>query len=133
MNEEIKNILEDYIKLHVMPILLQTSKTSFKDYVEIPANCPNEYLKETYDINGYKKPIWYNKIISKANAKLNLLIITDIDKVDKEKQRRFVELLKYRQISSLHLPKNCVIIVLADNINKESIDQEVYSLLAHIN
>lgn len=60
-------------------------------------------------------------------------MITDLDKVSKEKQKRFIELLKYRQINILTLPKNCVIIVLVDKISKETIDKDIYSLSACIN
>lgn len=128
-----KIMIEDYIKANVMPIMISVDKNIFKNYTEIPANCSNETLKGTFDLEGYKSPLWYEEVKKKENDNVNLLIITDFDKIDKEKQKKFTELLKYRKIGTLNLPKNCVIIVLANSINKESIDKEIYSLVAHIN
>ena len=133
MNKEMKIMIEDYIKANVMPIMISVDKNIFKNYTEIPANCSNETLKGTFDLEGYKSPLWYEEVKKKENDNVNLLIITDFDKIDKEKQKKFTELLKYRKIGTLNLPKNCVIIVLANSINKESIDKEIYSLVAHIN
>lgn len=133
MNEEMKSMIEDYIKANVMPIMISVDKNIFKNYTEIPANCSNETLKGTFDLEGYKSPLWYEEVKKKENDNVNLLIITDFDKIDKEKQKKFTELLKYRKIGTLNLPKNCAIIVLANSINKESIDKEIYSLVAHIN
>lgn len=133
MTDEIKNMIEEYIKLNTIPLLISVDKNIFKNYTEIKANCSNEVLKGEYTLDGYQTPSWYNEIKSKENNKFNLLIITEFDKADKEKQKRFVELLKYRQIGTLTLPKNCTIIVLANTINEESIDREIYSLVAHIN
>ena len=133
MNEEMKSMIEDYIKANVMPIMISVDKNIFKNYTEIPANCSNETLKGTFDLEGYKSPLWYEEVKKKENDNINLLIITDFDKIDKENQKKFTELLKYRKIGTLNLPKNCAIIVLANSINKESIDKEIYSLVAHIN
>ena len=133
MTEEMKNTIEEYIKANVIPILTTVNKEVFKNYTEIKSDCTDEFLKGKFDENGYQKPSWYNEVKSKENDNINLLIITDFDKIDKTKQKKFTELLKYRQIGTLTLPKNCVIIVLATTINKESIDKEIYSLVARIN
>lgn len=133
MKEEIKNMLEEYIKANVSPILTTVDKNVFKDYTEIKADCTDEFLKGSFDENNYQKPSWYIDIINKQENNINLLLITDLDKVSKEKQKRFIELLKYRQINILTLPKNCVIIVLVDKISKETIDKDIYSLSACIN
>lgn len=133
MTEEMKNTIEEYVKANVMPILTTVSKNVFKNYIEIKADCTDEFLKGKFDEDGYENPSWYNEVKAKENNNINLLIITDFDKIDKAKQKRFIELLKYRQTGTLVLPKNCVIIVLATTINKESIDKEIYSLVVHIN
>lgn len=133
MTEEMKNTIEEYVKANVIPILTTVNKEVFKNYTEIKSDCTDEFLKGAFDKDGFKKPSWYDAVKDKENDNINLLIITDFDKTDKAKQKRFTELLKYRQIGALTLPKNCAIIVLATTINKESIDEEVYSLVAHIN
>ena len=132
MNDDKIKMLEEYIKLKTIPILISADKNIFKDYIEIKADCSNEVLKGKFDSDGYQSPPWYNEVKSKDNT-VNLLIITNFDKADKTKQKRFVELLKYRKIGTLNLPENCVIILLASTINKESIDREIYSLVANIN
>lgn len=132
MTDETKNMIEEYVKVNITPILTTVNKDVFKNYTEIKSNCSDEFLKGTFDVEGFKNPSWYNEVKAKEKDNINLLIITDFDKIDKSKQKRFVELLKYRQIGSLILPKNCVIIVLANKIDKESIEKEIYSLAAHI-
>ena len=42
------------------------------------------------------------------------------------------KILKYRKISTFDLPKNCVIIVTANKINKDTIDEDFFSLVACI-
>lgn len=133
MTEEMKNTIEEYVKANVIPILTTVNKDVFKNYTEIKADCSDEFLKGAFDENGYQPPLWYNEVKAKEKNNINLLIITDFDKIDKTNQKKFTELLKYRQVGTLTLPKNCAIIVLATTINKESIDEEIYSLVAHIN
>ena len=43
-----------------------------------------------------------------------------------------IEILKYRQVSTFELPKNTIIILTAKYINKKTINEELYSLVAHI-
>ena len=63
---------------------------------------------------------------------IKLLVIDKIDTISKEEQLKFCELLEYRKISTFELPKNCVIIVTANEINKDKISEEVFSLVARI-
>ena len=55
-----------------------------------------------------------------------------IAKLRKSNEIRKQKLLEYRKISTFELPKNCVIIVTAKEINKNKISEEIYSLVAHI-
>ena len=50
----------------------------------------------------------------------------------KEEQKKFIEILEYRKISTFEIPNDVVIIVTANNINKDTINEEIYSLVAHI-
>lgn len=57
------------------------------------------------------------------------MIIDSIDLISKDEQTKFIEILKYRQVSTFELPKNTIIIVTA----KESIiNEEVYSFVVDI-
>ena len=57
-------------------------------------------------------------------------IPADID--IKELNGHYVELLKYRKISTFELPKDCLIIITANEINTEKISNEIFSLVACI-
>lgn len=71
-----------------------------------------------------------NEILSTNESKF--LVIDKIDTILKEEQLKFCELLEYRKISTFELPKNCVIIVTANEINKDKINEEIFSLVARI-
>ena len=60
------------------------------------------------------------------------LVIDKIDTISKEEQLKFCELLEYRKISTFNLPESCVIIVTANEINKDKINEEIFSLVARI-
>ena len=51
---------------------------------------------------------------------------------DGTEQLKFCELLEHRKISTFELPKSCVIIVTANEINKDKINEEIFSLVARI-
>ena len=68
----------------------------------------------------------------KKNKDIKILVIDKIDSISKEEQVKFIEILKYRKVSTFELPKDIVIIVTANKISKDTINEEIYSLLAHI-
>ena len=61
-----------------------------------------------------------------------MLVINNINEIDVNEQTKFIEILKYKKISTFDLPKDCIIIVTAKNLKERPINEEVYSLLAHI-
>ena len=75
-------------------------------------------------------PKWFDEV-SNANAS-RILVIDKIDMISKEEQLKFCELLEHRKISTFELPKSCVIIVTANEINKNKISEEIFSLVARI-
>lgn len=75
-------------------------------------------------------PKWLNEILSTNASKI--LVIDKIDAIAKEEQLKFCELLEHRKISTFELPKSCVIIVTANEINKDKINEEIFSLVARI-
>ena len=68
-----------------------------------------------------------NNIICTAS-----IVIDKIDSISKGEQLKFCELLEHRKISTFELPKSCVIIVTANEINKDKISEEIFSLVARI-
>ena len=126
-----RELLLSYIKANVAPILLDfIFGEDLSDAVILPANIDVKELNGHYDGSNFIPPKWFNQILSAKASKI--LVIDKIDTVSKEEQLKFCELLKYRKISTFELPENCIIIVTATEINKDKINDEIFSLVALI-
>ena len=129
--EDKNKILETYIKTNVAPVLVDfISSKDLNGAVVLPANIDSKELNGHYEETEFVAPKWFNDIVS-TNAN-KILVIDKIDTISKEEQLKFCELLEYRKISTFELPKNCVIIVTANEINKDKINEEIFSLVARI-
>ena len=125
-----RELLISYIKANVAPILVNfIAGKDIPGAIIIPANIDQKELNGHYEGDNFLAPKWLNKILSNSSF---VLVIDNIDSILKEEQLKFIELLKYRKISTFELPKNCVIIVTANEINKDKISEEVFSLVARI-
>lgn len=131
MNDLAKELLKNYIISNTSPILVDfLEANNFVDSVVLPANCDLSQLNGHYENIDFCAPDWLRKI-ENENKKI-ILVIDKIDSIPKEEQTKFVEILKYRQVSTFKIPDNVIIVVTANKINKDTINEEVYSLLAHI-
>ena len=129
--ENKKEILLSYIKANVAPILVDfISGKDLNGAVLVPATVDVKELNGHYDGVDFMPPKWLNEILS-TNAS-RILVIDKIDEVSKEEQLKFCELLEHRKISTFELPKSCVIIVTANEINKDKISEEIFSFVARI-
>lgn len=129
--ENKKELLMSYIKANVAPILVNfISGKDIPGAIVISADVDAKELNGHYDGADYMPPKWYNELVTNNNSKV--LVIDLIDSINKEEQLKFIELLEYRKISTFELPKDCVIIVTAKEVNKNKISEEVYSLVAQI-
>lgn len=126
-----KEMLLSYIKSNVTPVLVDfISGSDLKNAVVLPANIDISELNGHYNGTDFIPPTWFNDIL---NTNVNrILIIDKIDTTNKEEQLKFCELLEHRKISTFELPRNCIIIVTANEINKDKISEEIYSLVAQI-
>lgn len=126
-----KEMLLSYIKSNVTPVLVDfISGSDLKNAVVLPANIDISELNGHYNGTDFIPPTWFNDIL---NTNVNrILIIDKIDTINKEEQLKFCELLEHRKISTFELPRNCIIIVTANEINKDKISEEIYSLVAQI-
>ena len=132
-NNEKVELLNTYLKNNFVPVLIQGLDTNiFEDAVILNSDIPNSELNGHYDETNFVPPIWFNKIMDKKDEKINLLVIKDIDKISKEEQMKFYELLKYRKISVFDLPTNCVIIIPCLKVKEGMLNENIYSLVAHI-
>ena len=126
--ENKKEMLLSYVKANVAPILVDFIFGKDLDgVVVLPANVDVKELNGHYEGLEFVSPKWFNEILS-LNDKI--LVIDKIDEIEKEEQLKFCELLKYRKISTFELPKDCIIIVTANEVKK--INEEVFSLVVRI-
>ena len=131
MMENKRELLLSYIRANVAPILVDfLSENDIKNAVILPANIDSKELNGHYDGVDFLPPKWMSEILG-TNASI-ILIIDKIDSVSKDEQLKFCELLKHRKISTFELPENCVILVTANEINKDKINEEIFSLVARI-
>lgn len=129
--EKRREMLLSYIKSNVAPILVDfISGQDLKGAVVLPANIDVKELNGHYDGVDFMPPKWLNEILS-TNAN-KILVIDKIDTIPQDEQLKFCELLEHRKISTFELPKSCVIIVTANEINKDKINEEIFSLVARI-
>lgn len=129
--EKRQELLMSYIRANVAPILVDfISGKDVKGAVVIPANIDNKELIGHYDGIDFMPPKWLSEVTQTNESKF--LIIDKIDTISKEEQLKFCELLEHRKISTFELPKSCVIIVTANEINKDKINEGIYSLVAQI-
>ena len=130
MNDAKRELLMNYIKSNVAPILVDfIDGNNIPNSVVLPASCEITELNGHYDNTEFVSPEWLNKLEESIPT---ILVIDKIDSIPKNEQTKFVEILKYRQVSTFELPKDCVIIVTAKEVNKDKISEEIYSLVAQI-
>lgn len=131
MNDAKRELLMSYIKSNVAPILVDfIDGNNIPNSVVLPANLEISELNGHYENIEFVSPEWLNKL--KNYNTPTILVIDKIDSIPKNEQTKFVEILKYRQVSTFELPKNTVIVVTAEYINENTINEEIYSLVAHI-
>ncbi len=125
--------LKQLIKLNEFPILVEDIPNElFEDAVILSNDCDVSELNGHYEELEFVPPIWYGVLCDKCRSKDTILIINAINNSDLDEQLKFVEILKYRKISTFVLPKNCIIIVTAYNLKEKPVAQEIYSLTAHV-
>ena len=130
MNDAKRELLMSYIKSNVAPILVDfIDGSSIPNSVVLPADLEISELNGHYDNMEFVSPEWLNKL---EGSTPTILVIDKIDSIPRNEQTKFVEILKYRQVSTFELPKNTVIVVTAKEINENTINEEIYSLVAHI-
>ena len=131
MNDAKRELLMSYIKSNVAPILVNfIDGNNIPNSVVLPANIEISELNGHYVNTEFISPEWLNKL--KNSNTPTILVIDKIDSIPKNEQKKFVEILKYRKVSTFEIPKNTVIVVTAKEINENTINEEIYSLVAHI-
>lgn len=133
MNKERLNLLENYIKSGVSPVLIKNIPSSaFNNSVIIKSNIDRAELNGHYENTEFCPPQWYKELLDKSKASIAGLVIENINEIKLEDQTKFIEILKYKKVSTFELPKNCLVIVTCSDLTTNKINEEVYSLLAQI-
>lgn len=127
--ESLKNLL----LLNEYPILVEDLPNElFENSVILCNDCDVSLLNGHYEGINFVAPDWYNILVEKCKTNHTMLIINQINKSSIDEQLKFVEILKYRKISTFKLPSNCSVIVIASNLQENPIAEEIYNLVAHI-
>ena len=130
MQKEKINTLETYLNSGLTNILIENVKKEiFEDEIILNYDIPVEELNGHFEGINFEPPSWYKELIDN-NKKI--LVINDINKLEYNEQTKFIEILKYKKISTFLLPNDLVVIVLVNNLKENKINEEVYSLLAFV-
>lgn len=123
MNKEKLTLLSDYIKTGIDSFYIKEIDYDFFDN-SIVINSNSE-LNGHYEGTTFCPPNWFKKLeeLSKYG---NAILIIDLNNC--KDQKKFIEIIKYKQVSTFELPKNCIIIV----TSKQKIDEEIGALLVWI-
>lgn len=133
MNIERLELLKAYIETGISPLLLENMTTdSFQNAVVLKSTVGIEELNGHYEKDQFCPPAWYYELLEKGKHEYVLLVIDKINEISLTEQTKFIELLKYKKISTFNLPSNCFIIVTCTNLSEKKINEEVYSLLVQI-
>lgn len=133
MNEERLNLLGNYIKTGISPLLVKDIPSNFfSNSVILKANISTSELNGHYEDTEFCPPSWYNELVEKSKTNYSVLLIENINEIPLVEQGKFIEILKYKKVSTFELPKNCVVIVTCSNLTNNKISEDVYSLLAQI-
>ena len=130
MESSKKDIFATLIKIKNVPILMNTISDEVKEKSSvIDATVDFRLLSEYFYGEKFNAPLWYENLMK---MKRKVLVISNLAKVDHEKQKQFIEILKYRKINEYELSNDCIILVSCKKEDKHLLCGEVYSLLAQI-
>lgn len=133
MKQDRISVLETYIKADMSPLLLEdVSDDVFVNDIIINADCDISFLNGHYEETSFVAPDWYQDLLDRVKKERPIIVIKNINMIPMAEQNKFIEILKYRKISTFELPEQCLIIVTANNLNNHPISEDVYSLLIHI-
>ena len=130
MDNKRKELLESLLKSGISNILIRDINLNDLDNsVTLESECNIDELVGHYEGIKNVAPIWYQNLIKLEQP---ILIIKDINKINEDEQRKFIEILKYKKISTFELPTNCLIIVTLNSLYKNKIEEEISKLVANI-
>ena len=99
MNKERLNLLENYIKTGVAPLLIENIPSDlFSNSVVLKSNIDKSELNGHYEDIEFCPPTWYKELLEKSKLDYVILVIENINDISIEEQNKFIEILKYNKI-----------------------------------
>ena len=133
MNQERLELLKEYLRIGEVPLLIEDiSSEIFDNEVKIDSSIDIDELNGHFEDIEFCPPKWYKELEEKSKKGHVLLVIENINNIPIVEQKKFIEIIKYRKVSTFELPKNCLIVATCNNLNESKINEEVYSLFAQI-
>lgn len=133
MNKDRLNLLESYMQSGLFPLLIENiPSTVFDNVVIIKANVDRVALNGHYENIEFCPPEWYKELIEKSKKGPVILLIENINEIALEEQTKFIEILKYKKVSTFDLPQNCLLVATCSDLSVHKVNEEVYSLCAQI-
>lgn len=126
-------MLKELLMMNDFPILVEELPNELlEDAIILMNDIDISLLNGHYEQTEFLPPVWYYKLVEKAKEKQILLILNRVNFLPKEEQLKFLEILKYRKISTFPLPKNCSIIVVVPDLENHPLAQEIYNIVAKV-
>ena len=124
-----QEILNTYIKTNVVPIVIDFLESKY-----IPNSIVLNPKKEKIEIDGHYEGIEYKppkglEILLNDPTKL-ILVIDDLEKIPTKDQNKFIEILKYRQISTFEIPEEYRIIIIIVYITPTNSTRKIWSRMS---
>lgn len=123
------SVLEELIKTNVAPIMTSLiNSDNIAEAAIIDARVSIDELNGVYEGSKYTFPLWYKDF--NVNNK-RIIIIKNLDCIEKKEQLKFKELLKNRKVGNMVIPKNIPIIVTLKN-KDAIINETIFTLTLHV-
>ena len=125
--KEKRDLLNVYLRTNVAPILIDFLESKdIPNSIILQADISKNELVGHYEGINYCPPNWYKKLMEDINK--FVIVIEDLDVIPQNEQSKFIEILKYKQVSTFEIPEEYRIIITTKN--KKNISEEIQSLIA---
>lgn len=122
-------LIREYLDANVVPILITKLDISdMPNSIIINSNVNDSELVGHYEEFVFYPPKWMEHMYKSKDV--IVLVINNIDLISKKQQERFIEILKYRQVSTFDIPENYRILLTARNI--KNVSKKIIDLVAVI-
>lgn len=127
--KEKRELINAYIRANVAPILIDFLEAKdISNSVILPANLSKDELVGHYEDINYCPPSWYKTLMEDKDK--FVIVIDQLDLIPQDEQLKFIEIIKYKQVSTFEIPEDYRIVITTKN--RKAISEEIQSLIAII-